>query len=166
MNSVDWTIDWEVRPLFYLDHTAWAYTLKFPKGFFPISLVRGEEPWARKWWVPFPFSSPPKRIVGVERFMGVDVGDIVEMDLELDTSDGFPLYRESLHKETLESYDAWGLFDVDWPSLEGVYVGLKGACTCHNDRLNRNWARLHWGLILHWREEKGRLPLGGGVCEG
>lgn len=151
-------VDWERRD--HSDGMVSALTLKFtPDDFFPHALKLGDAPFYRKWYVPFPHDFR-WIICGGWRFMGVDAGDLVEMDLELDDSEGLAIYRESRHKETINDYDAWEEISPSHAieaslGLEGVHVAFRAAMTQANafDKRKRT-ARVHWGLILYVRREK------------
>ena len=82
-------------------------------------------------------------------FMGRDLGDEAEMDVEV--YDGTrPLYLRSDHG--LLRYQAWTHQQVWWDISKGVTVALFARANGRNKNLKRDWIRPHFGVYLTWDE--------------
>lgn len=124
-----------------------SYTLRWPKDYMPVTVRGGSEDlvYRRKWLI----SLPEKiAITQIWTFMGLDRGDLVEMDVEIDTEHGVPLVRRSLHKETYVVYDAWEVKEISTPvRAQALNVGLLGRVTGIN-WASKLQARCHWGIRI------------------
>jgi hypothetical protein len=96
-------------------------------------------------------------VSGVWVFHGLDRGDIVEMDTEVVTGEGFQLVVRSDHKEVMGNYPGWTFYPAD--HVETDRLRIKLACRVNGTQANREHprfgqlsARAHFGLIVNiWK---------------
>ena len=100
-------------------------------------------------------------IARIRPFMGLDRGDLVEMDLEIQDVDGIPLADPiSFHKEVMTAYNAYHpMITLDHP-VDRILVATTCRVTGPNmaftteelvreGRPSRLSARAHWGLWIY-----------------
>lgn len=62
-------------------------------------------------------------------FIGLDRGDIVEVEFNIETSRGIPLVQSSIHKEIPNNFDAWRQFKIGGYANEHL-IDLKIVRSC------------------------------------
>jgi hypothetical protein len=85
-------------------------------------------------------------------FIGLDRGDVVEADVELEAVGGFRFYQRSFHKEWLVSYEAW-LTKAISVTTDRVTVVLLCRVNgtqqnSEHPRYKQGSARFHAGVVL------------------
>lgn len=84
------------------DNQLYSMNLKFPDGYWPVT-VKGGETWERRDW---DISLPQKLLIhGIWTFLGHDRGDVAESDIGIETDTGIPLVLRSEHR-VFDRYDA------------------------------------------------------------
>jgi len=107
MNSTD--ITWSTN----VEGEIVCQTMEFPPGFWPVTVFGGSEDlvYRRKYQTSLARAVFP---LGIWAFIGLDRGDIVEVELNVETDFGVPLVQTSYHKERLDSFEGWRWFGLEW----------------------------------------------------
>lgn len=137
----------------------WGY--KFERA--PIVVYGGDESRVLKEKGLFPLDGD-RRIVGFWTFHGLDRGDIVEMDTDIGSPAGFPLFLRGPHKENVAAFDAWQWYAMPytfvagelWMSIICRVNGENRTLDDHAIKVHRNGDRLtarpHWGIWVICRD--------------
>lgn len=123
-------------------------TLNLPD--MPVTIQGGSEDYVyrRNWFVPFGGES--LYIRSVSTFIGLDRGDLAEVDIELemDKKGGPRVYRRSFHRhDGYSSFESWHYKDIDARTL-GLAVSLCGRCCGVNKESGNLVCRAHYGIIV------------------
>lgn len=137
-------IDWSVN----VEGQIVCQTMEFPPDFWPVKVFGGCEDFVyfRKYQTSLAQAVYP---IGIWAFTGLDRGDIVETELNVETDNGIPLVQTSYHKEGLTSFDGWQWFYLGWYGRTCALQVLNVIFSCRVTGLNKASelsARFHCGL--------------------
>ncbi len=96
-------------------------------------------------------------VFGIWVFHGLDRGDIVEMDTEVRTGNGFQIALRSDHKETMASFSSWTYYRVPYVDTSRLVTNLMlrvngKQANAEHPRYGELTARGHFGLVVSYEE--------------
>jgi hypothetical protein len=106
----------------------------------------GSETFVLREKIKFKFDNPGT-IIRVDVFHGNDIGDIVEMDTEIYTEAGIPIFLRSDHKETSGQYAGWTGHSLAIRA-GGADVSITCRVNAPNARTRLLQGRPHWGIWI------------------
>lgn len=149
MSDILWSVNGKGRVL--------CCTLEMPVGYWPVTVRGGDEKfvWRRRWQTSLPTPLSPYRLW---TFCGLDRGDIVETELNIETHDGIPIFMSSFHKEAATAYEGWRTTGaLDWV---GKIQKINIIMSCRVNGKNAQGelsARYHAGIRLVGADAKDML---------
>lgn len=133
-------------------------TIKFPPDFWPVTVQGGSESgvYTRQYLTSI---SHKVRPVGAWSFIGLEQGDIVEIDLNIESEHGIPLVLTSWHKEVPTAFPGWVWTDLSWYTEPVQILHVLFRCRVTNKnrwvfggRKNELSAVFHAGIRIIGRE--------------
>ena len=102
-------------------------TMKFPDGYWPVTVYGGSEQmvYRRKHQTSMNRALEP---IGFWVFIGLERGDLVETEFNVEDRDGIPLVLTSWHKPETDQFDGWRWYPIDW--YDGKVQGLNVIYSC------------------------------------